>query len=187
MQRKYVIDTSVFTNPDGRQALGADAPSAVAGFLQLVEREGLEVFMPVTVYRELSNFLAEEQLTELRLHTTVRQPDLHNIHVPAAMFHTFIQDLRHRVNKGMSIAEKAIQRENVPENVRWVRDQYRAAVRGGMVDSTEDFEVVVLAREVGAAVVSEDRGIAHMASELGLEIFSGPEFARLHGLEPGPD
>lgn len=185
MQRRYVVDTSLFTNPEGQRAFGADSDQALTGFVELIEQQGLEVYLPLSVFRELGDFLGEDPLTVLRRHTTVREPDLHNIQVPAAMFHAFIQDLRNRVNKGLAIAEKAIHREAAPENVRWVREQYRAAVRGGMVDSAEDFDVVVLAREVGAAVVSEDRGIANMAAELGLEVFSGREFARVNATAAG--
>jgi hypothetical protein len=132
------------------------------------------------VFEELGNFVTADALAGLRQETIVRGPDLHTARVPAAVLHAFIGDLRHRVNKGLDIAEKAIHREAHPENVRWVREQYRNALRGGIVDSVEDFDVVVLAREVGAAIVSEDRGIANMAAELGLEVFTGADFLRMH-------
>lgn len=53
------------------------------------------------------------------------------------------------------------------------------ALRTGIVDSAEDFDVVILAKEVDAVIVSEDQGIANMAGELGLEVFSGADFAAL--------
>jgi hypothetical protein len=91
----------------------------------------------------------------------------------------FVRELRQRVNKGLHIAERAIQSENLPENVRWVRQHYREALRTGIVDSVEDLEVVLLAKEVGGVILTADQGIANMAGELGIEVFMAEEFLSL--------
>lgn len=180
IKNRYVIDTSVFTNPDSQKLFGINTEGAVTGFIQSIQTNGLEIYMPASIFREFSNFITADVLSEFRKHIIVRAPDLYNIQIPAAMFHAFIRGLRQRVNKGLAIAEKAIRSENIPENVRWVRQQYREALRSGIVDSVEDFEVIILAKEVEAAIVSEDQGIANMAEEFGLEVFSGEQFAYCH-------
>lgn len=180
IKNRYVIDTSVFTNPDSQKLFGINTEEAVTDFIQSIQTNGLEIYMPASIFREFSNFITADVLSEFRKHIIVSAPDLYNIQIPAAMFHAFIRGLRQRVNKGLAIAEKAIRSENIPENVRWVRQQYREALRSGIVDSVEDFEVIILAKEVKAAIVSEDQGIANMAEEFGLEVFSGEQFAYCH-------
>ncbi len=175
-RKRIVLDTSLLVNPESRPCLGPDLSAAVMELVRLVQTYGLELYIPLSVFKELSNFAAEEELKVLRSQAIVRSPDLYNLQVPAAILHTFIHKLRQRVNKGLHIAEKAIQRDNLPENIRWVRQHYREALRSGIVDSTEDLEVVLLAKEVQAIVLTEDQGIADMAGELGLEVFQAKEF-----------
>ncbi len=183
LRTRFVVDTSVFTNPETRELLGTDVQEALRRFLDIARKHGLQIYMPLSIFRELSNFATADALAEVRRDVIVRGPDLYNIQVPAAIFHTFIKELRQRVNKGLVIAEKAIHTEDVPENVRWVRHHYRDALRSGIVDSAEDFDVVILAKEIDAVVISEDQGIANMAQELGLEVFTGEEFVS-YSLKP---
>lgn len=173
---RLVIDTSVFVNPGTMELFGDSVGSAIKGFLNLCRAYSLEIYMPLSIFRELSAFAPPETLKALRTRAVVRAPDLYNMQVPAATFHTFVGELRRRVNKGLQIAEKAIKSEDVPENVRWVRQHYREALRSGIVDSVEDLEVVLLAREVGGIILTADRGIANMADSFGIEVFSAREF-----------
>lgn len=173
---RIVIDTSIFVNPETRKCLGDSADEAITGFLEMCRRFTLEVFLPMSVFRELSNFADPGVLKILRAHAVVRAPDLYNIYVPAAIFHTFVRELRIRVNKGLHIAEQAIKSDDLPENVRWVRQHYREALRSGIVDSVEDLEVVLMAKEIRGVVLTSDQGIANMAGSLGLEVFSAGEF-----------
>jgi hypothetical protein len=184
---RLVVDTSIFISPDSQQLFGSDAGAAISGFLQHVRTRGMEVYVPLSIYRELSTFVHQEHLYLLHRHAVVRAPDLYNLQVPAAIFHTFVRDLRQRVNKGLNIAEKAIKSDNIPENVRWVRQHYREALRSGIVDSVEDLEVVLLAKEVGAIILTHDQGIANMAEELGIEVFGAEELIRFCSSPQGED
>ncbi|EFI34651.1 Protein of unknown function UPF0278 [Desulfonatronospira thiodismutans ASO3-1] len=173
---RVVLDTSILTNPESRQYFGEDLPSAIKKICFLVQECGFELYIPSSVFKELSNFVPAKELTGLRILAVVRNPDLYNLQVPAAIFHAFIHKLRQRVNKGLQVAEKAIERDNLPENIRWVRQHYREALRSGILDSTEDLEVVLMAREVQGLVLTEDQGICSMASDLGLEVFNALDF-----------
>ena len=173
---RVVVDTSIFINPETQKLLGDTAGEALQAFLAECRRASLEIYLPLSIYRELSNFIAPEVLKSLRAQAVVRDVDLYNIQVPAAIFHTFIRDLRLRVNKGLNIAEKAIKSADLPETVRWVRQQYRDALRSGIVDSVEDLEVVLMAREINGVILTSDKGIAMMAGSLGIEVFSAGEF-----------
>ena len=177
---RIILDTSLFVNPSTQKHFGTNTDTAVEGIVNTSDEHGISLYMPRSVYREMANFVSEEALMLFRRYATVRGPDLYNQQVPAALFHTFIGDLRQRVNKGLAVAEKAIRSEDRPENIRWVRQRYREAMRSGIVDSVEDFEVVLLAKEVGGVILSADEGIANMAEDLGIEVLSAKEFLNRH-------
>ncbi|MCF8111309.1 MAG: RNA ligase partner protein [Desulfobacteraceae bacterium] len=173
---KLVVDTSIFVNPEAMELFGDSVSSAIEGFLDICRKFSLEIYMPLSIFRELSTFAQPEAIKTLRTRAVVRAPDLYNMQVPAITFHTFVRELRQRVNKGLHIAEKAIKSDDAPENVRWVRQHYREALRSGIVDSVEDLEVVLLAREVGGIILTADQGIANMADSFGIEVFRAQEF-----------
>ncbi len=58
LRPRFVIDTSVFTNPESRSFFGLGAKEAVAIFDQVVQENGLEVYMPLSIFREFSTYKA---------------------------------------------------------------------------------------------------------------------------------
>jgi hypothetical protein len=60
-----------------------------------------------------------------------------------------------------------------------MRDKYRRALRQGVLDSREDFDLLVLARELDAGVVTEDTGIISWADKFGLRYVRGGQFPTL--------
>lgn len=175
---KLVIDTSIFVNPVTQKDFGSDMSSAIESFIATINRSGIELFIPSSIYRELSNFAPEESMACLRRAAIVRGPDLLSMQVPASILHSFIADIRERINRGLRIAEDAIESSNTPESIRRIRNEYRSAMRSGIVDSVEDLDVILLARETGAAVLSADEGIFRMADSLGIEVFTSGEYIK---------
>lgn len=102
----FVLDTSLFVNPDTQRTFSMDRSEAIRLFWRIARRHNLGLYMPSSIFRELSHFTEEEPLRAFRRETTVRGPDLYGIQVPAAILHTFVGDLRDRVNKGLRIAEE---------------------------------------------------------------------------------
>lgn len=176
-----VLDTSLFVNPDTQHELGEKLEEAVERFLSLASRSGIELYMPLSIYRELSHFAEEATMERIHSAAVVRGPDLYNLQIPAALLHLFIGELRQRVNKGLRIAESAIRSDNTEANLKRIRQQYREALRTGIVDSVEDFDVVLLAKEVGGAILSVDDGIAQMGETLGIEVLSAKGFLNRYG------
>jgi RNA ligase partner protein len=108
--------------------------------------------------------------------------------------------MRSRINKGMNISEEAvwesvtrcialsegganlkdmkdeIEREVVGGVIRKFREKYRAALRYGILDSAPDIDVLLLAKELDAAVVSQDLGIQRWAEQLGLRFMESRSF-----------
>lgn len=172
MSDVLVVDTSVFVNPDTQRLLGTDADAAIRRFVQTAEAKGIRVYIPVSTFQELSHFASEEAINALRACATVRAPDLFSLQIPAAVLHFFIRDVRQRVDRGLRVAEQAARAESSDKTLRRLRHKYREVLRAGIVDSVEDLDVVLLAREVGAAVLSADEGIRNMADTLGIEVLS---------------
>jgi hypothetical protein len=69
-----------------------------------------------------------------------------------------------------------IEREIVGSIIRKFREKYRAALRYGILDSAPDIDVLLLAKELDAAVVSQDLGIQRWAEQLGLRFMESRSF-----------
>jgi RNA ligase partner protein len=175
--RKFIIDTSLFVNPHARIAFGKDPKSAAKGFIKKVEKLDAEFFMPPSVFRELNHFVMDAA-EDLEMVIKKRAPNLYGIYLPAAVFYNFIDDVRGRINKGLRLAEE-FAKDNAPDNdakLVKLRDKYRDAMRSGIVDSKEDFELVLLAKELDATLVSADEGIILLANQVGCEWINATKF-----------
>lgn len=178
---KIVIDTSTFVNPITQSDFGDTIESAVDSFISMATSHGINVYIPSSIFRELSHFTPEGAQVKLRKAAIIRGPDLYSMQFPAAIFHTFISDIRVRINKGLRIAEEAIESSKTADNIRRIRNEYRAAMRSGIIDSVEDLDVVLLAKEIGGTILSADEGIINMADSLGIEVFSSRDFIIKYG------
>jgi RNA ligase partner protein len=177
-ERKFVIDTSLFVNPYAREHLGPDPSSAVMGFIKASEGLDIQVFMPPSVFGELKNFADAASMEELELVIKKRAPNTYGIYLPAAVFYDFIEDIRNRMNKGMRLAEE-FAKDNRPDNdekLRKLREKYREAMRSGIIDSKEDFELVLLAKELEATLVTSDEGVMKFADQVGCERIPADRF-----------
>jgi len=68
-----------------------------------------------------------------------------------------------------------LEREQVGEVIRSLREKYREALRQGILDSKEDLEVLLLAYELDAILVSADQGVRNWAKKLGVKLIN-PEY-----------
>jgi RNA ligase partner protein len=176
--RKFVIDTSLFVNPHARAKLGKDPSSAIMGFVKLMSNSDADVYMPPSIYKELSNFAKKEAMESLDLVIKKRAPNTYSLHLPAAVFYDFIDDVRARINKGLRLAEE-FAKDNRPDNdakLSKLRDKYRDMMRTGIIDSKEDFELVILAKELDATLVSSDEGAIKFANQIGCGWLSAEKF-----------
>jgi RNA ligase partner protein len=178
---RYVIDTSLFVNPLARKHFGKDPSSAILSFLKKLDGKKMEVYMPPSVFKELGNFAQAKAMDQLDIAIKKRSPNTYGIYLPAAVFYDFIDDIRVRMNKGMRLAED-FAKDNRPENedkLRKLREKYRGAMRAGILDSVEDFELVLLAKELDATLISSDEGVIHFADQIGVEWLGADKFYAL--------
>jgi len=175
---KYVIDTSLFVNPVARKHFGKNPSSAVKAFVKKLEKLDMEVYMPPSVFNELNNFVDAKAMDALDIAIKKRSPNTYGIYLPAAVLYDFIDDIRARMNKGMRLAEE-FARDNRPDNdekLRKLREKYRSAMRAGILDSVEDFELVLLAKELDATLISSDEGVIKFADQVGVEWLGADKF-----------
>lgn len=181
MPKRYVIDTSLFVNPHAREHFGKSPSTAVRSFIRKIKKLEIEIFMPPSVFNELKNFVDEKTMDGLEIFIRKRSPNTYSIYLPAAVLYDFIDDIRRRMNKGMRLAEQFAQ-DNRPDNdikLRKLREKYRDAMRSGIVDSKEDFELVLLAKELEATLVTADEGVVKFANQIGCEWLPAEKFHAL--------
>lgn len=176
--KKFVIDTSLFVNPHAREKFGKDPSSAIMAFMAQVEGLDIDIYMPPSVFSELKNFVDAKAMEELELFVKKRAPNTYSIYLPAAVLYDFIEDVRMRINKGLRLAEE-FAKDNRPDNdekLRRLRDKYREAMRTGIIDSKEDFELVLLAKELEAILITSDEGVMKFANQVGCEYLQADKF-----------
>ena len=171
--QQYVIDTSIFTNPDVYKLFGTSPTDALKEFLVLIGKtEGPIFYMPPSIFKELLNFVEIDKIpVELQVRICQKAPRRYELTVPAFLLYELIEDVRHRIDKGLRVAEQAVRkttREKTPEAISDLRRKYRVALREGIIDSKEDVDLILLARELSAVVVSADAGIMTWADKLGI-------------------
>ncbi|UXM84534.1 RNA ligase partner protein [Methanococcus aeolicus] len=66
--------------------------------------------------------------------------------------------------------------EVLSKTVKSFRNKYRTALRTGTLDSAPDLDVLLLAKELDAAVVASDEGIEKWAQRLGLRFVKAKDF-----------
>ncbi|CUX78901.1 hypothetical protein CHITON_2122 [Thermococcus chitonophagus] len=174
---RFILDTSIFVNPDVRKKFGETPTEAMKTFLSYAEKlfGKVEFYMPPGIYREVMHFVEEEEVSpELELYIIKKPPNVHDIKIPAFVVYELIEDIRRRVDKGLRVAEKAVREsvldtENVDKIIQKLRRNYRKALREGILDSKEDFELILLAKELDGIIVSADVGILTWAEKMGIK------------------
>jgi RNA ligase partner protein len=172
--KKVVLDTSLFVNPDVRTSLGATPLEALETFLSLAARiSGLEFYMPPSIFDELLHFVERDDIPgDLLLILHQKPPKKHDLKCPAFLLYELIEDIRERVNKGLRLAEKAVrsaEHKKPDEIVQDLRKKYREALREGIIDSKEDVDLLLLAMELDALLITADQGLIKWAEKLGVK------------------
>lgn len=172
--KKVVLDTSLFVNPDVRSSLGATPSEALETFLFFASQIGeLEFYMPPSIFEELLHFVERDNLPgDLLILLHQKPPKKHDLKCPAFLLYELIEDMRERVNKGLRLAEKAVrsaEHKKPDEIVQDLRKKYREALREGIIDSKEDVDLLLLAMELDALLITADQGLIRWAEKLGVK------------------
>jgi len=169
----FVIDTSIFTNPDVYITFGRTPTTALKNFLNLISKlEFPNFYMPPSIYEELMDFVDIDKIPkDLQVRIFQKPPMKYEMNVPAFLLYELIEDVRHRIDKGLRVAEQAVREvvnDNEPDTINNLRKKYRSALREGIIDSKEDVDLILLARELNGILVTADKGIITWADKLGI-------------------
>lgn len=172
--QKVVLDTSLFVNPDVRASLGDTPTEALETFLFLAAQiHILDFYMPPSIFEELLHFVDKEKIPgDLLVILHQKPPKRHEIKCPGFLLYELVEDMRERVNKGLRIAEKAVRsadKGKADEVIQDLRRKYRDALREGIIDSKEDVDLLLLAMELDAILISADQGLVKWADKLGVK------------------
>ncbi|MCS6957996.1 MAG: RNA ligase partner protein [Aquificaceae bacterium] len=173
----FVLDTSVFTNPDVYTQFERDQIGAIENFISLASHSRAQFYIPTSVYEELTKMVELGSLKpKFELAVRIRSPRRFNLMVPAEFLYEFIEEVRYRINKGLRIAEEhtkeagKLSEEDVGRLISKLREKYREALRTGIIDSKEDLDVLLLAYELDGILVSGDEGLRNWADKVGIKL-----------------
>lgn len=183
--QRFVLDTSLFTNPDTVRAFDADPIRAIERFVELARASGASFYMPTAVYRELGlvrDLGASAPAFEAVVR--IRSPRRHDLRIPSSLLYELIDDLRARIDRGLRIAEEHAKAAGAGPGdlgavIHRLRERYREALRRGILDSREDVDVLLLALELDGTVVSADEGLRRWADHVGLALVEPRHFPRI--------
>ena len=176
---RFILDTSIFTNPNVFKQFGEDSQTAIATFAALAYHARAEFYMPTAVYEELHK-MRELRAVEADFERTVkiRSPRRLNLAIPSELLYEFIEEVRLRIDRGLRIAEEWTRRagmeaESEPGiNIAKLREQYREAMRRGLIDSKEDADLFLLAYELDGTLVTADEGLKKWANKAGVKLIN---------------
>ncbi|WP_266078138.1 RNA ligase partner protein [Haladaptatus caseinilyticus] len=193
LKQRFVLDTSVFLTEEIRDD-DEDLESAIDRLLDSIATAKLSLniscYIPPSVHNELTVILRERGISESvlsKLETWVikKNPARFEVMIPAELVYRFIDEMSGRVDRGLRVSENAVREAfdggeaNVGEVISDLRSEYRSTLRRGVLDSREDFDLLVLASELDAGVVTEDTGIVNWAEDFGLRYLRGRDFPPL--------
>jgi len=128
--------------------------------------------MPPSIFKELLNFIARDRIPgDLLVILHQKPPSRYEMSCPAFLLYELIEDMRERINRGLRVAESAVRgvaKKGEREAIQELRKKYREALREGIIDSKEDVDLILLAKELGAILVTADQGVIKWAEKLGI-------------------
>ena len=193
LKQRFVLDTSVFLSEEIR-AEDEELEPAIGRLLDSIATAKLSLniscYMPPSVHDELTAILEDRDVSDTtlsKLETWVikKNPARFEVMIPAELVYRFIDEMSGRVDKGLRVSENAVREASedghseVGSLISDLRSQYRSTLRRGVLDSREDFDLLILARELDAGVVTEDTGIVNWAEDFGLRYLRGRDFPPL--------
>jgi len=207
LKQRFVVDTTALTDVEIRKLEGYESLcSSMSQILDLIAEARLKLeiscYVPYpTVYTEIMDFVkryecGNEVAVKIDTWLVKKTPNRYEVTVPAAIFFDYIDYMREKINKGRRVAEEAMWevsvvtqklkgknkleiQEDVGKIIGKFREKYRASLRHGILDSAPDIDVLLLAKELEAGVVSSDLGIKKWAEKMGLRYVEASKFPRM--------
>jgi RNA ligase partner protein len=160
----------------------------------------VKLFMPPKIVEEFLSFFdnkEQDNIKRLMSVITVKSPVIERLEFSASVFYTLVEDIRNRSYRGLRVGEEEIEQaaksmmnggelskiefqKKVGVQIKGFRDRYRQATRVGFLDSVADLDIIVLAKELDATVVSTDEGLLKWSRLFGVKEMAPSVFGHLH-------
>ncbi len=179
---KFILDTNVFFNMEAGLELGKKTEEVIVGLTErivnLKKNKKAEFFMPPRAVDELLSFFEDKEqifLKDFLSQITVKSPDSSKTSFSSSVFYKLVEDIRLRSYRGLTVGEEEIVNAarlmsgagdmskkdfeiKIGAVVKKFRERYRNATRTGFLDSLTDLDLIVLAIEQDAYLVTTDEG-----------------------------
>ena len=197
---KYVIDTNIFFNMEAATGLGKST-AELAKMIEKAENNTnskIELLAPPSIAAEIKTFFKKQDdplLNKILGFLTITSPSINKVQISAQVLSDIVEDYRQRSFRGMKIAEEEltataqafmgretlVQKEfqiAVGKIISKLRERYRNATRTGTLDSQADFDLIALALEQDACLVTADEGVLNWGRKIGLKEMSPVTFGK---------
>ena len=169
------------------------------GIKKHTEKNSAQFFVPPRIVDEFLSFFEDKQqvfIQEFLKVVTIKSPHIHDIMVPAAIFYQLVDDIRTRSYRGLTIGDESIQQAGkklvgkdfaekkdfemaIGPVIKNFRDRYRQATRFGFLDSLADLDLIMLAKELDAVLVTADEGVIRWGRQFGVKEIPLPVFGKI--------
>lgn len=189
--QKYVLDTNVFFNMEAGLGLGKSTKEVMQRLDSTVKEANgkLVLYMPPRIVEELLTFFENKEEPFVRSFLSkvvVQSPRPMELQFSATAFYELVEEVRKRSYRGLNIGEEEIERAaqtfmntetldkktfqiSVGEYIKKFRERYRNATRTGFLDSVADLDLIVLAYQLEAPLISTDEGVIYWARKFGVQ------------------
>lgn len=189
--KTFCLDANIFFAFQKGIGLGEN-PVAVVRSLAETKSAQAVFFMPPRVVEELL-FLADPETKQaiqgLLTKIIIQSPAIHDKTIGTQVLYDFVEEARQRSLRGLHVAETALEQaacENLGKTSlgkiefqkslqpvkEGLRNRYRNATRTGFIDSIADLDLIFLAKEEDAYLVSADEGLLQWGRKLGVKEMS---------------
>ncbi|MFH0979648.1 MAG: RNA ligase partner protein [Candidatus Roizmanbacteria bacterium] len=190
---KYILDTNLFFNMEADLGLGKKTEEIIINLTNIISRlkkeKKAEFFMPPSIVSEFLGFFPNKEQLFLKNFLsiiTIKSPEKSKISFPSTIFYRLIEDIRTRSYRGLNISEEEIESAGrsmmkekdlgkkdfqikIGATIKNFRNRYRNATRTGFLDSIADLDLIVLAIEQGAFLISTDEGVLNWGRLFGVK------------------
>lgn len=190
---KYILDTNLFFNMEAGLGLGKKTEEIIINLTNIISRlkkkKKAEFFMPPLIVSEFLSFFDNKEQLFLKNFLSViviKSPEKSKISFPSTVFYQLIEDIRTRSYRGLNISEEEIESAGrsmmeeknlgkkdfqikIGATIKNFRNRYRNATRTGFLDSVADLDLIVLAIEQGAFLISTDEGVLNWGRTFGVK------------------
>ncbi len=192
----FCLDTNILFSFQKGINLG-DSPGEVADlFIKVGKSKKARFLMPPRIVEEiyyLADASTKPKIDEFLAQVTVQSPTIHNQTIGVQILYDFVNESRVRTQQGLHIADEIIVQtaqsylqkqemakidfqkslQPIKENLRL---RYRNATRTGFIDSLADLDLLFLAKESEASLISADEGVVLWGRKMGVKEMGLPVF-----------